>query len=255
MVATHRVEIGNVAFWNNWASRENESRFLMNELTEKQLQRIAVNQEDSILEIGPGSGRLTIPIAKIAKKITVIEPSENMLSYLRVNADKENLRNIVYINKSWEEVVIGKDVKQHDIVLASFSILMCDLRETLSKINRAAKKVVYIFASADDWMPEEIQRIVYGKRIMAEMTDHVIIFNMLSLLGIRTNVEIFDYLSKRRFTNFEEAVSDFMSIYNIPENKSEMVKQLLKRKLVSENGELLFLRKKKVAMIWWRHSY
>jgi len=254
MLTSHRIEIGNTAFWDDWASRENESKILMAALTENQLERIRVRGEDTLLEIGPGSGRLTIPLAKIAKRITVVEPSKNMLLLLKKNAEKENVNNINCINKRWEEIELGKDVKKHDVVLASFSLLMDDLRESLLKIDNAARREVYLFISADDWMPIEIQRLIYGDKISIGLTDHIIAYNLLDALGIKADIEIVDHLAIRQFETLEDAILDFTKIYNVPTTKIEALRDYLQKTLVEKKGKLLFYRKKKVAMIWWRKS-
>lgn len=254
MLTSHRIEIGSTAFWDDWASRENESKMLMAALTERQLERIKVRREDTLLEIGPGSGRLTIPLAKIVERITVVEPSKNMLLLLKKNAEKEGVDNINYINKGWEEIELGRDVEEHDVVLASFALLMADLQEALVKMDDAAIKAVYLFVSADDWMPDEIQRLIYGEKVSIGLTDHIIAYNLLSALGIKADVEIMDHMARRQFETLDDAVSDFTKIYNVPTMKIEALRDYLKKTLVEEGGKLLFHRKKKVAMIRWRKS-
>lgn len=83
MLTSKRVDIGRTEFWDNVAIRENENKELMETLTEKQLEKLQLDTQDTLLEVGPGYGRLTVPLAKTVKRITVVEPSINMLLFLQ----------------------------------------------------------------------------------------------------------------------------------------------------------------------------
>ncbi|MCX8191487.1 MAG: methyltransferase domain-containing protein, partial [Nitrososphaerales archaeon] len=209
-----------------------------------------VNQDDTLLEIGSGYGRLTIPLAKVAKGVTVVEPSRRMVAILRRNALAQGIKNLRFINKRWEDVKIGKDIMKHDIVLASFSLLLLDLKGALQKIDLATKKVAYIFLSAESWIPEDIQKLVFGEGFKI-LSDHIIVYNLLHSLGIEANVEIMDYEAKRRFTTVEEAVKEFAEVYMIPDSKIGLLKDHLRSSLIKDADGLWHIRRKKVAMIWW----
>lgn len=62
---------------------------------------ISVRQNDTVLEIGSGSGILTIPLAKVAKKIYAIEPERDILKHLYENIKKNNQTNVQIIEKSF----------------------------------------------------------------------------------------------------------------------------------------------------------
>lgn len=233
------------------ASRENENKELMATLTGQQLSKLKLKPQDTLLEVGSGSGRLTIPLAKTVKRVTVVEPSRNMMLHLQRNAENEGIYNIDYINKRWEDVEVGKDVARHDVVLASFSLLMVDLESALAKMDSAAKRAVYLFLSAECWMPLEIQYLVYGEPLTTNLSDHIIAFNLLNSMGISANVEIINYTLKRCFRTFDEAVNEFSNTYNVPTSKIDALKDHLQTILVKDAGKLWHIRNRKVAMIWW----
>jgi len=149
LLCTPRIVLTKASFWDEIADIEEESKHQVSELTVKQLRKIPVDPESTVLEIGPGTGRLTIPLAKAARKVTVVEPSREMISHLMANAKRNQVDNIVFVNKRWEEVVVGKDLEVHDIVIASFSLFMVNIEEALAKMNEAAKRAVYLAVSAE----------------------------------------------------------------------------------------------------------
>lgn len=87
-------------FWGKIADYETENRLLISsDLAYKQLELIKLGHEDTLLEIDPGCGRLTIPLAKRARSITAIEPSKRTLMLLMERTSAVGLCNINYINK------------------------------------------------------------------------------------------------------------------------------------------------------------
>ena len=68
----------------------------------------------SVLEIGAGTGALTLPIARIVERITAVEPSPSMLKVLRDKLGREGIENAHIIHSRWEHA----QVEPHDVVLA-----------------------------------------------------------------------------------------------------------------------------------------
>ncbi|RJS80139.1 class I SAM-dependent methyltransferase, partial [Methanophagales archaeon] len=90
------------SFWDRRAKRFNESMMQNRERTERQIAKIKLAPEYTVLDVGAGTGRLAIPIAKRVKSVTAIDPSKGMLACLQENMEKEGVKNITCINKRWE---------------------------------------------------------------------------------------------------------------------------------------------------------
>jgi len=54
-----------------------------------------MNPDFEALDIGAGTGTLALPLAKVVRKITAIEPSPVMIKYLLRNAEEEGVKNEV----------------------------------------------------------------------------------------------------------------------------------------------------------------
>ena len=118
------LELGEPAgsFWDKRAKQFNESMMQNRERAEKQIAKIALNPEYTVLDVGAGTGRLAIPVAKQVKSVTAIDPSRGMLDCLQENMEKGSVKNITCINKRWEDVEPGVDIEPHDVVIASHSL-------------------------------------------------------------------------------------------------------------------------------------
>jgi ubiquinone/menaquinone biosynthesis C-methylase UbiE len=247
--ATHRSELSNPSYWDKQANAYNEDTAYMGELTQKQLNRICLLSEDTVLDVGAGTGRLTLPLAKRAKQITALEPSAAMLAILKTEAHRKHVSNVRYVNSSLEDADVAT-VKPHDIVLASFSLLMPDVETALLKMNDYASKNVYLFLSASKWMDEELHNMVYSD-LKAHWSDFIYVYNILYSLGITANVDVFDYEHEQDYNTVDDAVAKFAALYHVERGKEDKLRTYLQRSLVEDEGKLWLNRKRKAAMIWW----
>lgn len=217
--------------------------------------KLPVDHECTILDIGSGPGALCIPLAKKAKKITAIEPSRGMFQYLLENTQKEGLGNITCMNKRWEDVDLGKDIEAHDIVIASHSLAMLDLKKALSKIDKAANHSVHLFASAGRQTGENrgLWPKLYGEK-QVPGPGYIYIVNILYQMGICANIETWEYETRQRLSSLDEAVQERLEYFEYPKlpRAEEIIREHLAKTLVEEEGALWSKHKTKTAMIWWK---
>jgi SAM-dependent methyltransferase len=247
---TRRIEFSAISYWDKQAAAFNEAQ--MEDLTQKQLSRLLLLPKYTVLDVGAGAGRLTIPIAKCTRQVTALEPAANMMALLKENAQKEHISNIEYVDGSIEELDAAA-IGSHDIVLASFSLLMVDVEKVLLKMDAAASKGVYLFVSVSKWMNEEIQDILYGKGVSSpDLPDYIYIYNILHDAGILANVDIWDFQTQQSYNSLDDAAARFTHVYRIPADKqAELKVYLTKTLLQDDNGKFWLNRKRKAAMIWW----
>ena len=83
----------------------------------------ALKEGFRVLDIGAGSGRYAIPMAKMGCKVVALEPAEAMVGYMRERVAQENLTNITILNKTWQAVDLDQDDMrgQFDLAFASMS--------------------------------------------------------------------------------------------------------------------------------------
>jgi 16S rRNA (adenine1518-N6/adenine1519-N6)-dimethyltransferase len=83
-----------------YAGKELGQNFLSNPATAQMIvEKFKISKTDQVLEIGPGLGALTIPLAKTGAFVTAVEKDSRLITVLKKELDKENLKNINIINK------------------------------------------------------------------------------------------------------------------------------------------------------------
>ncbi len=220
------------------------------------MSRLKIEPDYRVLDIGAGPGTTAIPLAKNVKGVTVVEPSNGMLARLKENVAKENLENITYIPKKWEDVEIGNDIeaKGHDVVIASHSLVMKDIKNALVKINEAVKRSVYIFIVAGRRNEKEGSSLwsLFNREKPGLRPDYIYLYNILYQLGIYANVEIIDANHNMQFPELEAAVQHYKTWMNVSGADEERLRLYLSGNLVKENGSLWLRHKLRTAMISWR---
>ncbi len=217
------------------------------------ISKLSTDPVDTILDIGSGPGVLAVPLAKTAKHVTAVDFSRVALAHLKERARKEGLDNIRCISKKWEDIELGKDIKQHDIVVASYALTMLDLTEALSKMNKAAKRAVYIFEAAGQkyWHYLALWPKVYGEEFVLS-PDYIYIVNVLYQMGIFANVETSQYELRERFSTLEEAVQQWQKNLNVTTPQAtEIIRDYFRKTLNKEEDGLCFKFTQKMVAIWW----
>jgi ubiquinone/menaquinone biosynthesis C-methylase UbiE len=240
-------------FWDRRAERYNES-IKQNDRALRVISKMNIDPDWTVMDIGSGPGTLSVPLAKVAKYVTAVEPSTGMLSCLKQNAQDAGVTNINCINKRWEDVVPFDDLDKHDILIASYSLAMLDMKAALSKMNQLAKKYVYLFTFAGGrmWDYDKLWPKLYGEEYFLG-PDFIYIYNILYDMGIRANVEITKAEHKQRFKSLDDAVTRWAENLNVDSAESEkIIRSYLSETLIEDHGELWSKNVTESAMIWWR---
>jgi SAM-dependent methyltransferase len=241
------------SFWDGRAKRFNESMMQNRKRALKQIAKIDLAPEYTVLDVGAGTGRLAIPIAKQVASVTAVDPSGGMLACLQENMGREGVTNIRCINKQWEDIELGEDcdIEPHDVVIASHSLSMLDMQEALAKMDAAATKYVYLFTFAGRWMDGGLCEEICGEK-RHSWSDYIHLCNILHDMEIYADVEIWDSEFEQRYDSMDEAVTRMKEMYDLPSEKDGALRAYLSKTLVKDDGALCLKRKSKSAMIRWQ---
>ncbi|CAF30430.1 methyltransferase domain-containing protein [Methanococcus maripaludis] len=234
---------------------KNNIKYLKNEFK--------IDKNTSILEIGPGPGTYTMPLAREVKEITVVEQSTGMIDILKNRMKEEEIDNINIINKRWDDFKLDAD-SNPDIVFSSYSLGVDDMESALKKMNNYAEKYCCIltFGTRQAWRP------IYNK-IGESILEHdpkrkeygmtyILIYNILYQLGIYADVKISEKPFLQTFENLDEAAEHYLDRFRargdikLNNEQYSKIKEILSNELTKTEDSWKFEKNSKEALIWWK---
>lgn len=108
--------------------------FLANLVCQAVEKQIALLSDKEILDFGGGTGLLTLPLAKQAKFVTLVDISEKMLEQARLKAEQQDIKNIQFLEQDLLEKPLEKEFGL--IVVCRVLHHMPDLDATLSLFHQ-----------------------------------------------------------------------------------------------------------------------
>lgn len=212
-----------------------------------------VSAHSSVLDVGAGTGRFSLALAPKVEHIFAVEPSVAMLDFLRKDAAEKDLRNISFVQTTWQE---APDNLQADIVICSHVIYpIRDIEPFLLKLQGATLQGCYIYVRAThiDALTADLWRhFHHDERCLPPSYIHAL--DVLYEMGICANVEIVSLPSSLRYPSLDVAVTEMTEQLILPEDEKTRVElhALLENWLVEIDGVLVPpLREMVSAIIWW----
>jgi 16S rRNA G527 N7-methylase RsmG len=204
------------AFWDK-KSETYEKNVSQSTYTDELIKRMQLSPDYSVLDVGGGSGLMSVPIAQKVRRVTVLDISNGMLNLLRSKTESQGISNINLINKNWYEIDVKSEIKPHDIVLASRFLPMGNrLRISLENLTSVANKYCYVTWRAQSFDSIEAESCRLLGKEYTPYPEYPVIYNCLYQIGIEANVEIFESQSNMYFSDLDEAVRYYSknSIHN-----------------------------------------
>jgi len=207
--------------------------------------------DDTVLDIGAGTGRWTIPLAKAAAKVTAIDPSEAMLDILRHNAADSGVTDKIEISqKTWEEAEVGL----YDFVISFHAMYMSpDFAGFVHKMEAHSKKRCYLGLRhfPINGIIQELSMKIHGTR--HDSPNFIIGYNALYQLGIYSNVIIEDFRHNWTDETIEDAFNRAKRHLLIENNAAYdmLVRNVLKQRLELKEGKYHWPDSMTTALVWW----
>lgn len=217
-------------------------------------EKLILDENDTVLDVGCGEGSITIPLSKKVKKVIGIDSSPKMLEYLEKRANENNITNIESILKPIEEITY-EEIEDVDVVVCSRSLNgIIPIDKVLYELDKIANKYVFItiFGPENKKIEKDFDRYI-GKKT-EDFPDYNYFFNILFNMGIYANIERFDLNNYREYSSIEEAMNNGkfrLDLYNNEEK--EKLKEYLKKILTEKDGKLFNVKDKADwIMVWWK---
>lgn len=145
---------------------------------------------ETVLDIGSGPGTLALPLARRVRAVTAVEPSGAMRELLRRHCSEEKQNNIRVIAKRWEEVSEA-EAGEHDVVIASYSLMMPDIVPALEKMEHLARRKIYLywFSGLATWEKVRMDLApLAGKKDFVPQPKSDLLYGVLCEMGISPDV-------------------------------------------------------------------
>ncbi len=212
-----------------------------------------IDSETTVLDVGAGNGRWTIPLAKIAKTVTAVEPSNAMLDILRENIAAAKLNNIQITQSSWEDAI----VKPHDVIVCAHAMYSSpDLASFVHKIERYTTRTCYlaIRLPPSDGIIGELSLSIYGQR--HDSPNAIIAYNALYSMGIYANVLVESDIYRWADNTFEEAFARAKRHLRLQSstNYDTLISDTLAKRLNLLNNCYVWPDGMRSALLWWSPS-
>lgn len=244
--------------WDHAAAMYNQMAAMEKSYTLNQINAFDAAPTDTVLDIGCGPGRISVPMAKKAQSVTAIDTSEKMLGYCEENAAKADVHNLNARLLDWKSAVLGKDLEQHDIVIACRSVGM----EDLAKLSSFARKYAVVIAWANAPCIPDILNDLFegteGESIPRKLPPrdrrlgYNVMYNIVYDLGYDPNIKIVTDGFTKDFANREEAYADLRQLGNVPEERMDRFRANVDKWLTeNEHGGITFRRETKTFVMWW----
>ena len=219
----------------------------------------ALEKGMKVLDIGAGSGRYALPMAKMGCEVTALEPAEAMVSYMRKRVEHEAVTNITILNKPWQAVELERDgmLGRFDLVFASMTPGI-QRPDDLLKMMEASRRACYLSGhTRDRWHHlEKVFPLVFDREMPDTPGDFLYRFGLVYTMG---HVPITRYVKsggrKGNSSSAEKLKEDILwslSSYMDPSELTDAALSKIDAYVASINPELESAgHMSSAAMIWF----
>jgi SAM-dependent methyltransferase len=219
------------------------------------IERVArlVDGEATVLDVGAGTGRHALALARLARRVVAVEPSAAMREQLAANVAEAGVTNLEVVAGEWPAA--AERVEAADVVICAhvlYPVVEVEpfLRALDAKARRACFAQLRIGQREGPYL-ELFERVWGEPRHLAPTA--VDLFDVAHELGFAANFEVVPFPAWRRFDSVDEAVENARQDILNPEGKDELIRAFVEPRLEPVEGKLALPNETRQAgVVWWR---
>lgn len=212
-----------------------------------------IRPHHTVIDVGAGAGRLSLPLALHCRHVTAVEPSPSMASALVEQAAEYDVPNVSLVQAGWEEAKVAPA----DIVLCVHVIYTIrDIESFVRKLDSHARERVMIILFKD---PPQSQNYHIWRKVHHEerlpLPGLPQFQEVLQEMHIDAQTEMLPTRPVGGFDSVEQAMQELTSrLYLAPESpKISVLKELLPDLLEEVDGVHTIRGAKPLepGLVWW----
>jgi len=206
----------------------------------------------SLLDVGAGTGRASLPQAGRGYRVTAVEPNPEMAATLRREAEAAGVQ-VRVIEEAWPAVAPG--VGRHDVALAAHVVYdVADLAPFLRALGEAARVGVVLEAGErHPWSGlTKCYRALHGLDRPDGPTADLLVEVVEEVLGVSPQVERWVGPAWMHCADLQELVELYRKRLLVPVERSAELADLLAPDVVEEGGWLRLGDDSRVVTVWWQ---
>ena len=205
----------------------------------------------SVLDIGAGAGRASLPLARAGHPVTAVEKSAEMAAALREEC--AGLDGYVVVEDAWPT---AQDLGSFDVVMAAHVVYdIPSIESFLEAMDAHARRgVVLELTDSHPWAPlGPYYRTLHGIDRPAGPTVDDLVDVIREELGIQPQVERWDRPGGTWFESWEEIVELYRRRLVVPPDRVDEVRVLLEPDVQVRDGRMTVGEPvRRLATVWWR---
>ncbi|MEX1254486.1 MAG: class I SAM-dependent methyltransferase [Dehalococcoidia bacterium] len=165
--------------------------------------------EDTVLDVGAGTGRHTVALAPYARRVTAVDPSAAMLRFLREDAAEQGLTNVDVIEGAWPD--IAANAPEADVVISAHVLYPIeDVAPFLRALDAHARRLCCLHLMVrQPWFDSIGLWAAVHEQPRLPQPTYIDAVNLLHQLGCYANVEVAWVETPRGYASLDVAVEGF----------------------------------------------
>ncbi|WP_174590344.1 class I SAM-dependent methyltransferase [Methanocella conradii] len=242
-------------YWDN-ASRDYQCQTGISTVLCKDIIRYLMHDEklrrgDTVLDIGCGPGAYTLLFAEVAKLVSGLDMSVEMLDQLRREAERRGISNILAIRSKWADYVPRE---RYDLVFSAFCPGVND-PVALQKMEKCSRRSCCYVSIGDGESPQPLYQLwekLTGDRFSNEGYDVMYPLNLLLESGRNAHVKYFtanidaSVPSRKAIDSY---IAYFGMFMNVDDDKKKMISEFVSEKSERDIYHIKFTRS--IGVVSW----